>query len=296
MMMMMMMSIFVWYRHNSDDDDAHHVLEPPTWTLEPKDRAVILGHSVTFDAKAEAFPEPIIRWKRSFGNCIPLFCSLSPFLPLPPFASCTLMTHMRWSHVLINHRLMIVNTDGENFKVIISNANIQTLENGSLTIREVTREDGGHYMVQAINGVGPGISHVVKLTVKGQLRRRHSHAFLPMQPTSVVWIHLVAWDLIFSFFPSLLIFFSFSRITCFRSTPFSPPADSVGAHFEKKFESHAIKKGDGIRLRCKALGEKPVSVSWSKDRLPISSNTEPRYITFNLLLLFCSSSWSSTPF
>ena len=62
--------------------------------------------------------------------------------------------------------------DGENFKVIISNANIHTLENGSLTIREVKKEDGGHYMVQAINGVGPGISRVVHLTVNGNVSPR----------------------------------------------------------------------------------------------------------------------------
>ena len=51
--------------------------------------------------------------------------------------------------------------------MVISNANMQTLENGSLYIREVGRDDAGHYMVQAINGVGPGISLVVRLTVNG---------------------------------------------------------------------------------------------------------------------------------
>jgi hypothetical protein len=49
----------------------------------------------------------------------------------------------------------------------MSNANVQTLENGSLVIREVGKEDAGHYMVQAINGVGPGIFLVVRLTVNG---------------------------------------------------------------------------------------------------------------------------------
>lgn len=68
--------------------------------------------------------------------------------------------------------------DGENFKVIISNANIHTLENGSLTIREVKKEDGGHYMVQAINGVGPGISRVVHLTVNGNVSLRSSSLLL----------------------------------------------------------------------------------------------------------------------
>ncbi|KAH8025841.1 hypothetical protein HPB51_012873 [Rhipicephalus microplus] len=54
---------------------------------------------------------------------------------------------------------------GRDFAVIISNANVQILENGSLSIREADRSDAGHYMCQALNGVGPGISTVVKLDV-----------------------------------------------------------------------------------------------------------------------------------
>ncbi|KAL1423863.1 hypothetical protein MTO96_020778 [Rhipicephalus appendiculatus] len=54
---------------------------------------------------------------------------------------------------------------GREFSVIISNANVQILENGSLSIREADRLDAGHYMCQALNGVGPGISTVVKLDV-----------------------------------------------------------------------------------------------------------------------------------
>ncbi|KAM7292179.1 Down syndrome cell adhesion molecule homolog, partial [Ixodes scapularis] len=54
---------------------------------------------------------------------------------------------------------------GRDFSVIISNANVQILENGSLSIREADRKDGGQYMCQAINGVGPGISTVVRLDI-----------------------------------------------------------------------------------------------------------------------------------
>ncbi|KAH8025014.1 hypothetical protein HPB51_002428 [Rhipicephalus microplus] len=54
---------------------------------------------------------------------------------------------------------------GRQFSVIISNANIQILENGSLSIREADTTDAAHYMCQALNGVGPGISTVVKLDV-----------------------------------------------------------------------------------------------------------------------------------
>ena len=57
--------------------------------------------------------------------------------------------------------------NSSDFKVIISNANMQTLENGSLVIREASKSDAGRYMCQALNGVGPGVSVVVKLTVHG---------------------------------------------------------------------------------------------------------------------------------
>ncbi|XP_074593224.1 cell adhesion molecule Dscam1-like [Brevipalpus obovatus] len=107
--------------------------------------------------------------------------------------------------------------DGGDFKVVISNAHIQTLENGSLTIREVMKEDAGQYMCQAINAVGPGTSTVVRLTV------------------------------------------------------------NVAAHFEKKFESHTVKKGENIALQCRAIGEKEIKMSWSKDHQPLHHKTDSRY-------------------
>ncbi|XP_076339611.1 cell adhesion molecule Dscam1-like isoform X2 [Tachypleus tridentatus] len=51
------------------------------------------------------------------------------------------------------------------FRVVISNANTQILENGSLVIQEVHPEDAGSYMCQLTNGVGPGLSTVVDLSI-----------------------------------------------------------------------------------------------------------------------------------
>nr|AWV54575.1 mDscam12 [Tetranychus urticae] len=147
---------------------------PPSWIVEPKDKSVIKGNSLTLDCQADGSPRPIIRWKKS--------------------------------------------TDGEDFKVVISNAHIQTLENGSLTIREVAKEDAGHYMCQAMNGIGPGASMVVKVTV------------------------------------------------------------AVAAHFEKKFETHTVNLGQDLTIRCVAIGDKDIQITWSRDRKLINSNNEPRYI------------------
>ncbi|KAH6937197.1 hypothetical protein HPB50_025982 [Hyalomma asiaticum] len=106
---------------------------------------------------------------------------------------------------------------GRDFAVIISNANVQILENGSLSIREADRSDAGHYMCQALNGVGPGISTVVKLDIH------------------------------------------------------------VAAHFERKFQALTARRGDSVVLTCKAIGEQPITVTWTKDRHGFNPALEPRY-------------------
>ncbi|EEC05442.1 cell adhesion molecule, putative, partial [Ixodes scapularis] len=107
---------------------------------------------------------------------------------------------------------------GRDFSVIISNANVQILENGSLSIREADRKDGGQYMCQAINGVGPGISTVVRLDVH------------------------------------------------------------VAAHFERKFQALTVRRGESIALTCRAVGEPPITVTWTRDRHGFNPTLEPRYV------------------
>lgn len=45
---------------------------------------------------------------------------------------------------------------------------MRVFENGSLIIYNTQRTDAGYYLCQANNGVGPGISRVIKLTVHGE--------------------------------------------------------------------------------------------------------------------------------
>jgi hypothetical protein len=42
------------------------------------------------------------------------------------------------------------------------------LENGSLIISRATQEHEGYYLCQAGNGIGPGLSKVILLTVHGK--------------------------------------------------------------------------------------------------------------------------------
>lgn len=58
----------------------------------------------------------------------------------------------------------------------------------------------------------------------------------------------------------------------------------VAAHFESKFRAETVRKGHEARLRCEAFGDKPVSISWMKDKLPFSIKDDPRYVqTENVL-------------
>lgn len=56
------------------------------------------------------------------------------------------------------------------FKPIISSLYMRVFENGSLIIYNTQRTDAGYYLCQANNGIGPGLSKVIKLTVHGEFR------------------------------------------------------------------------------------------------------------------------------
>ncbi|GFR19710.1 down syndrome cell adhesion molecule-like protein 1 homolog [Trichonephila clavata] len=54
------------------------------------------------------------------------------------------------------------------YRPISTSYHHQIFENGSLTIQDVTDEDAGYYLCQAVNGIGPGLSSVVTLSVNGK--------------------------------------------------------------------------------------------------------------------------------
>ena len=53
------------------------------------------------------------------------------------------------------------------FKSISSSSHLRPYENGSLVIHNAQKSDSGFYMCQANNGIGAGLSKVIKLTVHG---------------------------------------------------------------------------------------------------------------------------------
>ena len=129
--------------------------------------------------QSEGFPDPLIEWRRS----------LTPKSLSSSFAPISL--------------------DGR----------IHKLDNGTLEIKHVDKSDEGYYMCKSSNGLGPGISTVVTLTVR---------------------------------------------------TP---------AHFKEEFRVETVTKSSQLTVKCEALGDKPLSITWKKDGQPFlpasssSSNT-----------------------
>ncbi|KAL1429594.1 hypothetical protein MTO96_016045 [Rhipicephalus appendiculatus] len=148
----------------------------PRWRHQPEDKAAILGQPLMFDCQAHGFPIPVVRWKKE--------------------------------------RL---SEDGSRqFSTITSSSRSRVLENGSLVINEVERSDAGRYLCQIQNGVGSGISTVVKLDVH------------------------------------------------------------EAAHFERRFRAVTARRGDPVSLTCKAQGESPIKLTWTRDGHHFSPTQESR--------------------
>ncbi|XP_055939790.1 cell adhesion molecule Dscam2-like isoform X2 [Argiope bruennichi] len=58
---------------------------------------------------------------------------------------------------------------------------------------------------------------------------------------------------------------------------------NVPARFEEKFAVVNAKKGDSARLKCEALGDQPLAVTWQRDETTISKNGDERYEIFETL-------------
>lgn len=101
---------------------------PPRWLIEPKDESAILGTSLSITCKADGFPSPTLQWKQSLGEQSSDYRELS-------------------------------------YGDASSGGGIESFSNGTLIIHNVTREHEGHFLCQAHNSIGAGLSKLIRLTV-----------------------------------------------------------------------------------------------------------------------------------
>ncbi|KAI1289730.1 Down syndrome cell adhesion molecule -like protein [Halotydeus destructor] len=152
---------------------------PPKWRIEPIDSSVVKGRTAIIDCQAEGFPSPNIRWSKADG-----------FLRMQPPAE---------------------------FKPINSSPHLRVFQNGSLAVHNVQKSDSAFYLCQANNGIGSGLSKVIKLTV------------------------------------------------------------NLAPNFGSKFRAENVRKGHEAKLDCDCQGDKPMSVTWTKDKMPFDPKADPRY-------------------
>ncbi|XP_051167558.1 cell adhesion molecule Dscam2-like isoform X4 [Leptopilina boulardi] len=101
------------------------VTVPPQWKIEPINQDAIVGHSVSIACQAEGFPIPSVTWKQSNSENPGDYRELG-----------------------------YGGTEGAGVAA-----------NGSLVIPRVSREHSGSYLCKATNGIGPGLSKLIQLTV-----------------------------------------------------------------------------------------------------------------------------------
>lgn len=99
--------------------------------------------------QAEGYPVPTVVWKRAMGRYLPeeiIFDYLSRF----------------------QHVSMSTGNELGEYKDFIYEPNLNLFENGSLKFIHVTKQSEGHYMCEAKNEIGSGVSKVIFLKVNSK--------------------------------------------------------------------------------------------------------------------------------
>lgn len=52
---------------------------------------------------------------------------------------------------------------------------------------------------------------------------------------------------------------------------------TVPAHFKSKFRAETVRKGQDALIRCEAEGDRPLTISWTKDKNPLRTKDDLRY-------------------
>ncbi|XP_060864217.1 cell adhesion molecule Dscam2 isoform X33 [Metopolophium dirhodum] len=104
-----------------------YVNVPPRWILEPTDKAFAQGGDAKIECKADGFPKPQVTWKKAIGN--------SP-------------------------------GDYKDIKDLKPGSDDIKVDEGTLSIHNIQKNHEGHYLCEAVNGIGSGLSAVITISVQ----------------------------------------------------------------------------------------------------------------------------------
>ncbi|GAB6024303.1 Down syndrome cell adhesion molecule-like protein 1 [Chamberlinius hualienensis] len=105
----------------------------PRWIITPTDSNVTEGQMVSLNCRADGFPRPTITWKKKTAEGV-------------------------WVTIGVDYSVV-------DYKPLLSDDDIRLYPNGSLLIDSVNERHGGHYLCQAHNGIGSGLSKILFLKI-----------------------------------------------------------------------------------------------------------------------------------
>lgn len=129
---------------------------PPKWILQPKDSSVQAGEDISLHCQAEGYPKPIVTWRMYliYHNSV----ILSKIFKLLKKNKIKFKTYAGKA---------IGATPGE-YKEFLYEPNVSLFGNGSLHFKKITKDAQGHFLCEAKNNIGAGVSKVIFLKVNGE--------------------------------------------------------------------------------------------------------------------------------
>lgn len=150
----------------------------PRWTVEPSDGSAAAGQDVILHCGASGHPEPTITWRKAVGM-FPLYMaslSLSLSLSVSPWRRAFIWNSLDFCFQVAAF-VLSGDTPGE-FKEFLFEPNVSLFPNGSLLFTRINKESESHYLCEARNNIGSGVSKLIFLKVNGELTLHYRHTLL----------------------------------------------------------------------------------------------------------------------
>lgn len=141
-----------------------------------------------------------------------------------------------------------------NFKLINSNHHVQTLENGSLSIRQISKEHEGLYLCEADNGVEPNLVKTIRLVVHQQAQFYDDIQVLVVVQDNSSYAHLNG-------NVPLGSILGLGQVVTQQAT-----GAQLGATSLSNVKSFRVPQNTSlVRLICAPFGDPPLQLDWLKD-------------------------------
>ncbi|KAF8793104.1 Down syndrome cell adhesion molecule-like [Argiope bruennichi] len=235
----------------------------------PKIKKTIVGEDLSFECFVEGYPTPVVKWKIQDGL----------------------------QELSLEQKTPRIETKA-----------------GSIMINGVTEEDEGNYICEASNGIGDGISHTVMVSVlvppslvqepEDQILEEGNTAVFSCRATgfphpTVLWTRdqenkdSLENERMTSRPNGTFVISNIKKsdegiYICSVSNNIGQDLRKlvslnviVPARFEEKFTMKNVRRGETATLKCEAVGDKPLSITWTKDKAEIDFKKHTRLEKFD---------------